>query len=524
MHTRWVILLLLACSVASTSIFAQTLRWATQGDLITVDPHSQNELLSNSINAQVYETLTTRERLLSIAPSLAVRWEQRGPTSWRVFLRPNVKFHDGSTFSADDVVFSILRAKEPTSAIQSYASAVGVPVKVDDLTVDFNLQKVNPVFVEHLSTVFIMSKSWSEKHNVLKPRDNKTNEERFSTLNANGTGPFILISRKPDVETRFKRNLNWWGKIDGNLQEVVYIPIKSDAARTAALLSGAVDLVQDPNTNDMPKLRTTQNIKVMDGVENRVLFIGFDQERDELLYSNVKGKNPFKDVRVRRAMYHAVDIETMKTKLMRDLSVPTGSLAASPLGHDSDLGLEKRLPFDLARARALMREAGYQDGFEVQLDCPSNRYINDEEICIALAVMWSQIGIKVRVNAIPRAVFFSKGEKRDVSMYLLGWGGSFIDTEVLITPILRSPSAGGVGQWNWGNAKNAKVDELGALSSSEPNALKRMEYIKATLREAQEQVMYVPLHRQMIPWAMRTNVDVVHRPDNWLEWRWVTVK
>jgi peptide/nickel transport system substrate-binding protein len=508
----------------SPIVYAQTLRWATQGDIITVDPHSQNELLSNSVNGQVYETLTTREKDLSIAPSLAVRWEQRGATTWRLYLRPNVNFHDGTPFTADDVVFSVSRAKESSSGIQAYANAVGQPVKVNDLTVDFNLAKVNPVFIEHLSTLFIMSKAWSEKNNALKPRDNKTSEERFSTLNANGTGPFILVSRKPDVETRFKRNPNWWGKQDGNVQEVVYTPIKSDAARTAALLSGAVDFILDPSTNDMPKLRTSQNVKVIDGVENRALFVGFDQERDELLYSSVKGKNPFKDVRVRRAMYHAVDIETIKTKLMRGLSLPTGSLAASPLGHGNDPALEARLPFDLTKARTLMREAGYGDGFEVQMDCPNNRYINDEEICISLAVMWSQIGVKVRVNAMPRVVYFSKGEKRDVSMYLLGWGGSFIDTEVLITPILRSPAAGGVGQWNWGNAKNAKVDEFGALSSSEPDPAKRMGYVKATLREVQEQVMYVPLHRQVIPWAMRTNVDVVHRPDNWLEWRWVNVK
>jgi peptide/nickel transport system substrate-binding protein len=509
---------------ASAAAFSQTLKWSSQGDLITLDPHSQNEILSNSINAQVYETLTTRERDLALAPLLAVRWEQRGPMTWRVYLRSNVKFHDGSNFVADDVVFSVNRAKDSSSAIQAYANAVGRVLKVDDLTLDFELPKVNPVFLEHLSTLPIMSKAWAEKNNAIKPRDNKNQEEKYTVLNANGTGPYILVSRQPDVQTKFRRNPNWWGKFDGNVQEVHYIPIKSDAARTAALLSGAVDMVQDPNTNDLQKLRTSSGIKVLDGVENRVLFIGFDQQRDELLYSNVKGKNPFKDVRVRRAMYHSVDIESIKNKLMRGQALPTGSMSPSPLGHENDAALETRLPYDINRAKALLQEAGYADGFEVQLDCPNNRYINDEEICIALSAMWARVGIKIRLNAIPRSVYFAKGEKRDVSMYLLGWGGSFTDTEVLITPILRSPAAGGVGQWNWGNMKNATVDEAGALSSAEPDPKKRMTYIKTVLREVQEQVLYIPLHRQVIPWAMRSNVEAVHRADNWLEWRWVTIR
>jgi peptide/nickel transport system substrate-binding protein len=524
MNLRQSVLLAFFLSLISCAGYAQTLRWSTQGDLITLDPHSQNEILSNSINAQVYETLTAREKDLSITHALAIRWEQRSSTNWRIYLRPNVKFHDGSEFTADDVIFSVERAKKPSSGIQSYANAVGQLVKVDNLTLDFNLGKVNPVFLEHLSTIHIMSKAWSEKHNVVNPRDNKTQEEKFTLLNANGTGPFMLVSRQPDIQTRFRKNANWWGKFDGNLQEVIYVPIKSDAARTAALLSGAVDLVLDPSPNDLPKLKSTTGIKVIEGVENRILFIGFDQHRDELLYSSVKGKNPFKDLAVRKAMYHAIDIESIKTKLMRGQAIVTGSLSPSALGHGKDQELEKRLPYDLNLARALMRQAGYPDGFEVQLDCPNNRYINDEEICVALSAMWSQIGIKVRLNAMPRAVYFSKGEKRDVSLYLLGWGGAFTDVEVLFTPIFRAPGVGGIGQWNWGNMKNAKVEELGALSSIEPDPIKRMIYIKTVLKEVQDQVHYIPLHRQVIPWAMRDSFTPAHRADNWLEWRWITIK
>jgi peptide/nickel transport system substrate-binding protein len=264
--------------------------------------------------------------------------------------------------------------------------------------------------------------------------------------------------------------------------------------------------------------------KIIEGSEIRVLFIGMDQAREELLYSSVKGKNPFKDARVRKALYHAVDIEAIRSKLMRGMSLPTGAINPSPLGNYNDPEIEKRLPFDLSKARELMAQAGYPQGFEVILDCTNNRYINDEEICIALSAMWSQIGVKVKVNAMPSALFFGKGDKLDTSMYMLGWGGSITDAETTITPVLRSRGPGGAGTFNWGSVKNPKIEELGVASSKEPDPIKREQLIKAVLREHNEQVHHIPLHRQVIPWAMRSNVDVIHRPDNWLEWRWITVK
>jgi len=521
MRTRHLVLALglLACSIA----FGQTLRWSTQGDPQTMDPHAQNELLTNAMNGQVYEGLTGRDRNLRIVPALATEWQQTGPMRWRMKLRAGVKFHDGTPFTADDVVFSVLRAKEPTSAIRAYAVAMGEPRKIDDLTVEFVLPQVNPIFLEHANTVQIMSRAWSEKNNSAHPQDFKNGQITAATLQANGTGPFILVSRQPDVKTVYRRNPAWWGKPEGNVQEVVYTPIKSDATRSAALLSGEIDLLQDPVPQDLERLRNTPGTKVLDGPENRIIFIGMDQGRDELLYSNVKGKNPFKDVRVRRALYQAVNIEAIRSKTMRGQSLPTGSMTPSPLGDFNDPALEARLPFDQARARSLLAEAGYPNGFEVQMDCPNNRYINDEEICVALSAMWAQVGVKVKVNAMPKAVYFAKGDKLDVSMFMLGWGGSITDAETLLTPILRPRGEGGVGSWNWANYKDAKLDDLAAASSKEPDPAKREQLIKAALREQAQQVYYIPLHRQVIPWAMRSNVTAVHRADNWLEWAWITV-
>ena len=504
---------------------AQTLRWASQGDPQTMDPHSQNESMTNMMNGQVYEGLVSRDKNLQLAPALATEWQQVSPLVWRFKLRPNVKFHDGAPFTAADVVFSIERAKFPSSNIAVYANAVGTAVAIDPLTVEFRLPKVNPIFLQHIAApLWMMNKAWAEKHKVTKPLDYKNNEESFAAFNQNGTGPFVLDKRQPGIRTTYKRNPNWWGKFEGNVQNIVYTPIANDATRLAALVSGEIDLVLDPAPRDIPRLRRTPGVKIIDGPENRVVFIGMDQFRDELQYSNVKGKNPFKDVRVRQALYHAVDIEAIKTRLMNNQSHPTGGVTPSPLGSYNDPAVETRLPFDLPKARALMAAAGYGDGFEVTLDCPNNRYINDQQICIALAGMWAQLKVKVRVNAMPRASYFPKLEKFDTSMYMLGWGGAVTDAETTITPVLRAYAQGGIGLNNYGRVVNPKFEELAAASSVEPDPAKREQLVRAALREYTAQAHLIPLHRQVIPWAARPNIEAVHRADNWLEVSWIRIK
>ncbi len=500
---------------------AQTLRWASQGDLQTMDPDSRNESLTNALNGQIYETLTGRDRQLRIVPMLATEWQQTGPQQWRMKLRTNVTFHDGTPFTADDVVFSVKRAQEKSSDIKVYANAMGEPRRVDAATVEFNLPAVDPIFLQHANAIFIMSKAWCEKNNATRPQDFNAGEQSHTALNANGTGPYMLVSRQPDVKTVFKRNPNWWGKFEGNVQEVIYTPIKSNSTRVAALISGELDLVLDPPPTDTPRLRNTPGVKIIDGPENRIVFIGMDQGRDELLYSSVKGKNPFKDQRVRQALYQAVDEESIKTKLMRGQAAPTGATIVSPLGTFNDPALEKRMPFDLDAAKKLLAAAGYADGFEFTLDCPNDRYVNDEEICKTLASMWARLNLKVRVNTMPRSVYFAKLGKLDTSMYMLGWGGSVTDAETTLTPIYRTRAPGGIGDFNYGQVNDPKMDELAAASSKEPDPGKREALIKAAIRLHNEQVHHIPLHCQFIPWAARSNVDAVHRADNWVEFAWV---
>ena len=367
-----------------------------------------------------------------------------------------------------------------------------------------------------------MSKAWCTKHNVTKPQDYKNKEETYAVRNSNGTGPYILRSREADVKTVAVRNSNWWGKREGNVDEIVYQPIKSDSTRLAALISGEIDFVLDPPPQDIPRLKQDPKLKVVEGLENRTIFFGMDQFRDELLYSNVKGKNPFKDKRVREAMQLALDLNAIKTQVMRGLGVPTAVMFAPQVdGYPKDL--DKPKPPDRARAKKLVAEAGYPNGFEVTLDCPNNRYVADEKICVAAAAMWAQIGVTVKVNAMPRAIWGPKTQNRDTSMYMLGWGGAITDAQTTLVPVLHSPNAKGDGDFNWGGYVNPKLDKLIDAARVENDPQKRKKIVADALAEHNAQIHHVPLHRQVIPWAMRQNVRAVHRADNWVETNWVQV-
>jgi peptide/nickel transport system substrate-binding protein len=503
--------------LAAAAADAKTLRWASQGDPQTADPHSQNEGLTNMFSEAVHDTLVMRDNSLKLVPGLAVSWQQTGPTTWRFVLRRGVTFHDGSPFTADDVMFSFERASHPNSQLRQYAIPMGKPRKVDDFTVEFVQERPNPIMLEHATTIYIMSKAWAEKNKVAAPLSFKDKEETFASRNANGTGAWMLASREPGVRTVLRRNPNWWGikegRAPGNVTEVVYTQVSADATRTAALLSGQVDFVLDPPPQDLRRLEENKETKVVRGQENRVVFFGFDQQRDELLYSSVKGKNPFKDVRVRQAVYQAIDIEALRTRTMRGSAVPTGGITPSILGSFPEI--EQRRPFDPAAARKLLADAGYPNGFEVTLDCPNNRYVNDEEICIAVAAMLTRIGINTKVTALPRATYFPKLEKGDTSFYMLGWGGAVTDAQTTLDPVLRSrDNATGKGFFNYGRYSNAKLDQLIDAAAVEPNPDKRRELIRQALAEHNAQIHHVPLHRQMIPWGMRANVTVMHRADN----------
>jgi peptide/nickel transport system substrate-binding protein len=508
----------------STNVSAKTLRWASQGDILTFDPHSQNEGLNNTTNSYVYEPLIQYDEKFQLEPALAVKWSQDTPLIWRFELRRDVKFHDGTPFTAADVVFSIERALAPASNFKAYTTSIQSARAIGDHTVLIITTIPNPVLLRQLPEVRIMSKAWSEKNRVTQPQNFVQKEETYAARNANGTGPYVLKSREVDVRTVLTENPAWWGKAKkkGNVTDIIYTPIKSEATRTAALLSGELDFVLDPAPQDLQRLANSGSIKVIEGAENRTIFLGFDQYRDELQFSDVKGKNPFKDLRVRQALYHAIDVNAIQKAVMRGSSDPTGAIIQRAVNGWTEKA-HQRLPFDEKRARELLAAAGYGNGFSFTIDCPNNRYINDEKICQALAAMWAKIGVKVNVNAMPRATYFPKIQKFDTTAYLLGWGVPTFDALYSLQSLARSVGTGGDGNFNLGRVSNAEMDQLVDAMKSETDQKKRNDLIARALLLHNAQVMHIPLHNQVIPWAMRKSVNVVHRADNRLEMRWVRV-
>jgi peptide/nickel transport system substrate-binding protein len=497
----------------AASVQAVTLRWAAQNDILTFDPHSQNHATTNNMVMHVYEGLTRYDRTYKVEPALATAWQEVSPTLWRFTLRKGVRFHDGTPFTADDVVFSFGRIKQPQGTMQIYVSGVSEVKKVDDHTVEMVLSGPNPILLRGLIDFRIMSKAWSEKNRSQNIQDYRAKEETFASRNGNGTGPYVLKSWEPDKRIVFAANQNWWGKRDGNVTDVIYTPIKADATRVAALLSGDVDLVTDLPTQDVERLRKNDKLKVLDGHEVRTIFIGLDQHNSELQYSSVKGANPFKDVRVRRALNMAVDREAIRRVTMRGLSIPAGLMIA-PGVHGHSKELDKPYPYDVNGAKKLLAEAGYPNGFEFALDCPNNRYVNDEEICQALVGMWARAGVKVRLNAMPFANFIPKILKHDTSAYMLGWGVATFDGLYTLQSLVRSKTTGADGSFNVGRISNPKLDTtIDAIKvAADPKA--RDALLREALESTRDNAYYVPLHHQLRPWAMKRSVNTVHRADD----------
>ena len=523
MKAKIALLALALAVVPASSASATTFRFGFQGDLKSLDPYSLNETFTHGVLGNVYEGLTKRGRNLEIIPGLAERWEVLEPTRWRFYLRKGVKFQNGEDFTADDVVFSTARVQADGSDVKTRFPADTKVVKVDEHTVDFILSGPNPILHYEWDTWYIISKKWAEANNSVAPQPGAGQQTSYAALHANGTGPFIITEHQAGVRTVFKPNPNWWGKPEHNFDEVVFTTIANDATRVAALLSGDVDWVDPVPLQDVQRVNASGGAQVLQGPELRTIFLGFDQYRDELRYSNVKGKNPFKDVRVRQAFYLAIDETAIKDKVMRGAATPS-ALMISPIL----FALSKdfpRSPSDPDKAKKLLAEAGYANGFEVTMDCPNDRYVNDEAICQAIAAMLARVNVKINLLAQPKAKYFAKilvSGGYDTSFYLLGWTpGSFDSWNILANMYRCRDEKGHGGNNNVGNYCNPKIEELTGRILVEGDKAKRDQLIKDAYEIGQNQDWaYVPLHQQALAWGVSKKVKVVQRPDNQILFYW----
>jgi peptide/nickel transport system substrate-binding protein len=349
----------------------------------------------------------------------------------------------------------------------------------------------------------------------------KAKIENFASTNTNGTGPFKITSRQAGVKTVLAPHEGWWGKKEHNLTEVVFTPIQADATRVAALLSGEVDMVYPVPQQDVERIKSSGKIDVLQGTELRTIFLNMDQKRDELLESSVKGKNPLKDVRVRKAIYQAIDIEAIKNRIMGGSSRITGIMVAPGVtGYDAKL--DTRYPFDVEASKKLLAEAGYPNGFEMGMDCPNDRYVNDEKICQAVVGMLARAGIKVNLLAQTRTKYFEKILSRNTTFSLLGWQPLSYDAhstfqETMHTPVEKN------GTYNVGNYSNPKIDELIHAIEVEGNPEKRQAMISEVMTIHKTDVGHIPLHQAALAWGVRKGVKVIQKADDVLELKWVNV-
>jgi peptide/nickel transport system substrate-binding protein len=508
---------------AQSSDSRAALRVASAFDPQSMDPHAIALLYHSRVVFQLYEALVTRDERFKAEPGLAVSWQTVSPTVWRFRLRPGVTFHDGSPFTADDAVYSLERALAPPSQRAFQLKGVTGVRKLDPLNIEVQLEAPDAVLPEKLQYIGMMSKAWSEKHGVTRAQDFNGKQETYAVRNANGTGPMKLERYEPDVRTVLRRHTAWWGWADqrhGNVDQVVFVTVKSDATRLAALASGEVDLVLDPPYQDIARLKADPRVALLQTADIGQQYLTFDQSRDELQDSDVKGRNPFKDLRVRKAVYHAINVPLIVDKVLRGQAVPTGAFL-SPLVDGSPVDLDKRLPFDPARARLLLGEAGYPNGFSITLDCVNVAW--RENVCQAVSAMLTQVGIRTTLRSSPTNQFFPKLTQGTASFVEYGWTAS-PDAWNSLNGLFRTYDKSGLGTFNAGRYSNPKLDAMIDSIRTEPDLTRRRAMVTTVLRLVGEDLPYVPLYRRTITWAAAKKVQAVQWPNDQIELRWVRLK
>ncbi len=506
--------LLLSAAMVGTGLSAasaETLRWARVGDALTLDPHSANEGPTSTLLHHIYETLVSRGLDGSLNPRLATEWSIHpdDPTVWVFKLRQGVKFHDGADFTAEDVVASVTRVTSETSDFKGLHTSVAGAEAIDDHTVHIKLKGPGPLYIQNLTNFFIMDKGWIEANGVQQPQDFKAGEEKFTVRNTNGTGPYMLESRDPEVKTVLKVNANHWAPAP-QVTEIIYTPIKEAATRVAALLSGEVDFVQDVPVQDIERLSSTAGINVTTGPENRTIFFAYDMSSDSLI--SLPGDNPFKKPQVREAMALALDRDAIKQVVMRGNAVP-GAQNAPPFVNGYDAALDAYGAPDYERAKALLAEAGYPEGFSVDMHCPNDRYINDEAICQAFTGMLGRIGIKANLVSQSRTIHFPAIQNRQVDFYLLGWGVPTFDSQYVFDFLVHSQEEGR-GGWNGSRYNNPEVNAMIKTLATETDLAKRNATIAEIWKKVQEDRVFLMVHNQMLAYASRAGIDIAVHPEN----------
>ncbi len=519
MHLPKTILMAIAAAglalAAPLSASADELKMALSAEPSAMDPHFHNLTPNNALTSHVFERLVQFDEKQSLIPGLATSWKTIDDNTWEFKLRTGVKWHDGSPFTADDVIFSMERAPNVENSPGSFALYVRGKTftKVDDHTIRVTTKSPYPLMPNDMATIAIISK---------KAATGAKTDDFNSGKAAIGTGPFKFSEFVKGDRYVLVRNDDYWGN-KSKWSKVTIRPIKTGPARVAALLAGDVDVIEEVPTTDITRLKGDSKVSLSQGLSNRVIFFHMDQWRDETPFITAndgsKIKNPLKDVRVRRALSKAINRPAIVDRLMEKAAVPASQFLA-----DGFFGTSKKLKpeaFDVDGAKKLLSEAGFPKGFKMTLHGPNGRYINDARMAEAVAQMFTRVGVETKVETMPPAVVVNRASagadgKPEFSFILVGWGsGTGEVSSPLKSLVATFDKTKGMGTANRGRYSNPELDKVIDQALATVDDAKRGELLAKASEMAMEDVGIIVSHYQLNTWATRKGLSYTPRTDEY---------
>ncbi len=475
-----------------------TLRVAYDADPVSLDIHEQLSGGMLQLSHLTHDPLVRWTKDFDFEPRLATDWEQVDDTTMRFTLREGVKFHSGNTFTAEDVVWTIERLKRSPDYKAIFAPVASAEA-IDEHTLEIKTKKPYPLLMNLATYIFPMDSEFysgttdngKDKSAIVK------NGNSFASRNVSGTGPYTVTERQQGVKVEFERFDDYWdSESPGNVDHLVLTPISENATRVAALLSGDVDFIAPVPPNDLERVRADKNVKLVTMSGTRIILLHMNQERVEA----------FKDPKVRQAFAYAINQEGIADRLMKGFATPAAQL--SPEGYDGhNPDLEKR--YDVEKAKQLMKEAGYEDGFSISMMSPNNRYVNDARIAQAVAAMLARINVTVDLKTLPKAQYWPEYDARAADVMLIGWHADTEDSANFYQYLTECPDAdSGAGQYNAGMYCNPEIDEMVAEANLETDREQRAEMLQAVEKALYDDAAFVPLHWQDLAWAAKQNVQI----------------
>jgi len=511
---------LLACLAAALifsslgpapAVRAAVLRIGMSADVTAIDPHLVNIAPNNAVAWHLYDALALVDADTRLVPGLATAWRTIDDRTWEFTLRKGVRFHDGSEFTAEDVAFSIERARtlgDKGGQFAGFTRAIVETRVVDSHTIRFRTASPYAVLAQDLHSIFIVSR---------KAAAGASSEAFASGKAAIGTGPYRLASFARGERIELVRNDAYWGPKPA-WERVTLRLLTQDTARLAALIAGDVDAIENIPTPDLARVKRDARLRIEQKVSWRTIFFHLDQAGDNPpgvtdRAGKPLGKNPFKDVRVREAIARAINRPALVERVMEAMALPAANLVAPPVfGHNATL---KPVPYDPEGARRLLASAGYPDGFTITLAAPNNRYVNDDQIAQAAAQMLARVGIAVaRVETHPAATYFTKARNGEFAFAMLGWGS--FGGDLALRTLLGTPSSEkGYGAWNWGRYSNPTVDRLIGEALASVDQAKREALARDAMATAMREHAVIALHHQIASWAMKRELAYAARTDEY---------